>query len=129
MRQYHPDVPENLPPGKRPYSWPSEWALELSAKHRQPQFDGSVTVEPVFYFPAWQVRCGGKVVPTFPAPGTQLLSYRGHGCTRTLLWTMPEKVGALISLLTLLGLISSLFSPSLFAPHRWRRRESLPRST
>jgi len=129
MRQYHPDVPENLPPGKRPYSWPSEWALELSAKHRQPQLDGSVTVEPVFYFPAWQVRCGGKVVPTFPAPGTQLLSYRGHGCTRTLLWTMPEKVGALISLLTLLGLISSLFSPSLFAPHRWRRRESLPRST
>jgi len=129
MRQYHPDVPENLPPGKRPYSWPSEWALQLASTHRQPQFAGNTTVEPVFYFPAWQVRCGGKIVPTFPAPHTQLLSYRGRGCARTLVWTAAEKVGALISLLSLLLLVSGMLSPSLFAPRRWRRRESLPRST
>jgi hypothetical protein len=129
IRRYHPDVPENLPPGKRPYSWPSKWALQLAVSHRQPQFDGGVTVEPVFYFPAWQVRCGGQVVPSYPDPQTELLSYRGRGCSRTLVWTTAEKTGAWISLLALLGLISFWLSPSLLARHRWRHRESLPRNT
>ncbi len=32
-----PDVPENLPPGDRPFSWPSEWALQVAARYREPK--------------------------------------------------------------------------------------------
>jgi hypothetical protein len=98
----HPDVPENLPPGNRPYSWPSRWALDIAAANPQPRFDGRVTIEPVFYFPSWQVRCGGWNARSFPEPGTQLLAYEGHGCTRSLVRTIPEKAGAIISLLAAL---------------------------
>ena len=129
IREYHPDVPENLPPGQRPYSWPSKWALQLSTEHRQPQFDGKVTVEPVFYFPAWQVRCAGSEVATFPAPKTELLAHEGSGCSRSLVSTSAEKVGAAISLAALLLLLSSLLSPALLGRHRWRRRESRLRNT
>jgi hypothetical protein len=129
LRQYHPDVPENLPPGQRPYSWPSKWALRIAKTHRQPQFDGTTTVERVFYFPAWQVRCGGRAVPSSPDPQTQLLTYRGRGCSRSLIMTAPEKVGAVISLLALLALVSLLFSPSLLERRRSLRRESPLRNT
>jgi hypothetical protein len=107
LAQTHPDVPENLPPGERPYTWPSRWALNLATKHHQPSFANGVTTEPVFYFPAWEVRCGGRRVPSFPAPQSQLLSYRGDHCQRTLGTTAPEKVGALISLTALLLIIAS----------------------
>jgi hypothetical protein len=106
LRQNHPDVPENLPPGERPYTWPSRWALALAATHRQPVVVNGITTEPVFYFPAWQVRCEGKLVATFPAPQTQLLSHRGTGCTRMLGTTAPERWGALISLATLVLLVA-----------------------
>jgi hypothetical protein len=129
LRAHHPDVPENLPPGERPYSWPSKWALQLATEHRQPQFDGKVTVEPVFYFPAWKVSCAGTAVPTFPAPHTVLLAHQGSGCSRSLVWTSAEKTGAAISLAALLLLLSSLISPALLARHRSRRRESHPRNT
>ncbi len=129
MREYHPDVPENLPPGKRPYSWPSKWALQVAMAHREPQFDGKVTVEPAFYFPAWQVTCDGTVVPTFPAPQTELLAHQGSGCTRKLIWTSAEKIGALISLAALLLLLSSLILPTLLERRRSRRRENRPHST
>jgi hypothetical protein len=108
LRTLHPDVPENLPPGNRPYSWPSRWALDVAFAHRTPQFDGRVTVEPIFYFPAWEVWCDGRAVSTFPDPKTQLLAYEGHGCSRGLGRTLPEKVGALVSLLAaLIAAISS----------------------
>ena len=107
LAQTHPDVPENLPPGERPYTWPSRWALNLATKHHQPSFANGVTSEPVFYFPSWQVRCRGEHVPSFPAPQSQLLSYRGDHCQRTLGTTAPEKVGALISLTALLLIIAS----------------------
>jgi hypothetical protein len=129
MREYHPDVPENLPPGSRPYSWPSKWALDVARSHRQPQFDGKTTVEPVFYFPAWQVRCAGRLVPTAPTPQTELLSYEGRGCSRSLVRTMAEKAGAAISLLALLLLISLWSSPSIFERRRSHRRETRLRST
>jgi hypothetical protein len=129
LRQFHPDVPENLPPGQRPYSWPSKWALQLAKEHRQPQFDGTTTVEPVFYFPAWQVRCGGRAVPSSPDPQTQLLTYRGRGCSRSMIMTAPEKIGAAISLLALVALLSLLFSPSLLERRRSLRRESPLRNT
>jgi hypothetical protein len=108
LQALHPDVPENLPPGDRPYSWPSRWALEVAAAHRVARFDGRVTVEPVFYFPSWQVRCGGKLVPTFSDPQTKLLAYEGQRCSRTIDPTVSERVGAGVSLLGLLLVLGSL---------------------
>lgn len=129
MREVHPDVPENLPPGKRPYSWPSKWALDIAAGHHRPEFDGKVTVDPVFYFPSWQVRCGGRLVGAFPDNRTKLLAYEGHGCSRRLVPTIPERIGAYLSLAALLVLLSLSFLP--WSPGRRRsfRREILPRNT
>jgi hypothetical protein len=107
----HPEVPENLPPGARPYSWPSRWALDLAAAHRAPVRQGEATIEPVFYFPAWRVRCGGAEMPAFPDPATGLLAHRGVGCTLRLAWTGPEWAGAAISLLALLILLALIFRP------------------
>lgn len=101
---HRPDVPENLPPGDRPYSWPSRWALEVARSNGAPRRVGNVTIDRVFYFPAWQVRCQGRVVPTWPEPATKLLSYRGSGCERRLVMTAPERIGAAISLAGLLAL-------------------------
>jgi len=108
LARRHPDVPENLPPGERPYSWPSRWALDLGARHRAPIRLGNVTVEPVFYFPAWRMTCAGGEAATFADPATGLLAHDGAGCTRTLVWTGPEKIGGLISLLALALLLASL---------------------
>ena len=108
LAERHPDVPENLPPGPRPYSWPSRWALDLATRHRTPVRQGDVTVEPLFYFPAWRVTCAGGETPTFPDPATGLLAHRGSGCATSLGWTGAEKAGAAISLLALLLLLASL---------------------
>lgn len=105
MQSVYPDVPENLPPGERPYSWPSRWALALADEHRQPVAVNGTTVDTVFYFPAWQVRCGGRQVQTFAEPETRLLSYKGQSCNRWLGVTSSERVGRVISLLGLLGLL------------------------
>lgn len=112
----YPDVPENLPPGDRPFSWPSHWALEVARSHPVPVRVGDQTVEPVFYFPAWEVRCQSRRVPTAPEASTKLLTYKGTGCERRLVSTMPERIGTAISLaglLVLLGLAA------------FRRRRSL----
>ena len=106
----HPDVPENLPPGPRPYSWPSRWALDLAAAHRNPIRRGDMTVEPVLYFPAWRVTCGGVETEASPDPATGLLAHRGTNCARALGWTGAEKVGGAISLIALL-LLALLFRP------------------
>ena len=116
---YSGHIPENLAPGPRPYTWPSRWALNLAVRDHDPAVAGGVTVEPTFYYPAWQVRCGGTLVPTFPAPQTQLLSYRGSGCEKRLVMTAPERWGAAISLAALLLLIAATFA----APRLRRRRE------
>ena len=106
LQALHPDVPENLPPGERPFTWPSRWALQVAARNRQPQFVEGATTEPTFYFPSWQVRCAGARSDTFPAARTKLLSYRGRGCEKMLVLTAAEKIGALASLLALAGLIA-----------------------
>jgi hypothetical protein len=106
VEKLHVDVPENLPPGERPYSWPSRWAIAVAASHPRPQFTNGVTVERVFYFPAWHVLCAGHDTPTFPQAQTQLLSYKGRNCERRLRWTVSEKIGAGISLIGLLVLLS-----------------------
>ena len=128
MREVHPDVPENLPPGKRPYSWPSKWALDIAAQHRSAQFDGRITRDPVFYFPSWEVHCGARKVSTFPDPGTELLAYEGRGCTRKLVATTPERVGAFVSLAALFLLSLSLF-PWSPGQRRSRRHETRLRNT
>ncbi|MEA3043898.1 MAG: hypothetical protein QOH47_1736 [Sphingomonadales bacterium] len=117
LAQRHPDVPENLPPGERPYSWPSRWALDLAQRHRAPVRRDGVTVEPVFYFPAWRVTCAGGEAATFADPATGLLAHDGSGCARELAWTGPEKLGALLSalalaLLLLLGWLRRRRAPS-----------------
>jgi len=104
LQTVYPDVPENLPPGPRPYSWPSRWALDLAGKHREPEIVNGTTIDTVFYFPAWQVRCGGQPTGTFPDPQTRLLSYRGQSCIRWLDLTSAEKAGRVGSLLGLLAL-------------------------
>ena len=109
LRSLHPDVPENLPPGNRPYSWPSIWALQIAKEHSRLEISDGVTTEPVFYFPAWNVRCAGIAVQTFPAPDTQLLAYRGQNCTRDLGYTRPEQIGRVITLLALVSLLALAF--------------------
>ncbi len=104
LQNLHPDVPENLPPGDRPYSWPSRWALEVAEQHRAPMVVNGVTIEPVFYFPAWRETCENGDVATFADGRTKLLSHRGSGCVRRLKLTREEKFGAGTSLFGLLAL-------------------------
>lgn len=102
----HGDVPENLPPGDRPLTWPSQWALDLARSHPTARQIGDRTVEPLFYFPAWEVRCQGVPVPTGPDPETQLLTYTGSGCERRLTLTAPEQIGAALSFIGMVLLLS-----------------------
>jgi hypothetical protein len=124
VRVHHVDVPENLPPGRRPYSWPSRWALGIAAAHREPQLVNDVTIEPLFYFPAWKVSCSGRATPTFPDPKTQLLSHKGRNCVRAIRMTNEEKAGSLVSLLGLAALIAS--SLWLAKPARRRPARQMP---
>lgn len=110
----HADVPENLPPGDRRPSWPSRWALEVARLHPVPVRAGDQTVDPVFYFPGWEVRCQGQRVSTAPEASTKLLTYKGTDCERKLVPTMPERIGTAISLAGLLLLLG-------LAPFRRRR--------
>lgn len=121
LSRLHPDVPENLPPGDRPYSWPSRWALALAEQHKGPRQVGGVTIERVFYFPTWEVRCNGETVPTWPDPETKLLSYRGENCERRLTLSAAERAGALISLAASLVLAAMLGQRLV----RRRRRRAL----
>lgn len=99
LARYHPDALEYLPRGVASVDWNADWSLRmLDGRLPPPQVAGK-TVEPVFYFPAWEVRCQGERVTTFPDPGTKLLSYVGSNCERRLGWTGPEKIGFAISLL------------------------------
>ena len=116
LRNLHPDVPENLPPGERAYSWPSQWALQVARTHRQPVVANGVTVEPVFSFPAWDVRCRDRLAPTFADPATKLLSHKGQRCSRKLVSTPPEKAGAAISLAAAIGLLLSLLGATRLRP-------------
>ncbi|QNP46045.1 hypothetical protein H9L14_01860 [Sphingomonas sediminicola] len=90
----HPDLPEYLPPGVMALedsSDPGELARSLLPP---PQVPGKV-VEPHFYFPAWS--CGEM------HPQTKLLMHN-PGCSPRIVWTREERVGALITLLSLAAL-------------------------
>lgn len=120
LARRHPDVPENLPPGDRPYSWPSRWALAIADAHQGPRQVGGVTTDRVFYFPTWEVRCGGRPVATWPDPETKLLSYAGENCERRLVTSWAERAGALISLAA--GLVLAAVAGRKLALRRRRRR-------
>lgn len=105
LRTYHPDVPENLPPGTRPYSWPSIWALHIAAGHARVEAANGVTIVPRFYFPAWQIRCSGREIASFPDRRTQLLSHRGSDCRVTFQQTSAERIGGALSVLSILLLL------------------------
>lgn len=117
LAERHPEVPENLPPGFRLYSWPSYWALDMAEDHRRPVIHEGRSIEPTFYFPAWRVTCARQPVPTEADAQTGLLSYRGEGCARTLTWTKPERIGTAISALAALVLLRL----SILAARRPRR--------
>lgn len=117
MKRHYPDVPEYLPRGERPDGMPSIWAIELGASKRAATLKDGVTEEPVFYFPSWRVECQGRAVQTYPAAQTKLLAYRGDGCVRSLGFTGPEMLGALISMAALAALLMMRWRGI------WRRRQ------
>jgi hypothetical protein len=119
LRSLHPDVPENLPPGERPFSWPSGWALDVAAAHRASQKQDGMTIEPTFYFPSWRVECDGHRMPTIAAPDTELLAHRGTNCRRQIGWTGTEMAAAGMSALGFLLLILLGVTPRL------RRRSAI----
>ncbi len=82
LSRLHPDVPENLPLGERPYSWPSQWALETA------------TANPgaTFWFPSWEAECRTEFM--IPAE-----------CGKRLTMTQAEVIGLVITLLSLILLL------------------------
>ena len=105
----HPDVQEYLPPGL--VSLKDSIAPKALAKKLlpSPQVPGMV-VEPHFYFPAWS--CGEM------HPKTKLLMH-DHGCSPRIVWTLAEKLGALITLLCLAFLIRSAATRSRKDQSEW----------
>ncbi len=93
----HPDVPEMLPPGERPYTWPSRWALDLSKQH----------TGRLFYFPTWEVECAGRRWKPCRNRARNCWATRGRtascGCRRPLLkgWA---RILSLAGLLILAGI-------------------------
>ena len=106
LERRHPEVLEYLPHGASPERGIfSQWALDLARRQPPEMRQGDRTILATFYFPAWEVRCGGVPVPTAPDPATRLLSYRGPpGCTTRLVALPIERIGAALSLLSLLAL-------------------------
>jgi hypothetical protein len=83
----YPDVSENLPPGERAVTWPSQWALEQARK-------GPGT----FVFPSVSVTCEGKPVQ----PDDAGVMRHPAGCQRRVVTTDAERTGAALSLLGIL---------------------------
>lgn len=123
LQTLHPDVPENLPPGDRPYSWPSRWALELAKEHQAQQVVNGLTIEPVFFFPAWRETCAKVGVRTFADERTKLLSHRGDHCVRHLRLTVQEEIGAAVSFLGLLALAWAWIGKARGLPRRTLARK------
>ncbi len=99
LQARHPDVYEYLPRGVLPPGQTGARLDDVLATRIPPPSVPGMVVEKTFYFPGWS--CGE------PEPRTQLLMHE-PGCTPQLRATMPERVGAAISLATALLLL--LFS-------------------
>jgi hypothetical protein len=109
LSRLHPDVPEYLPAGAPAKAGNmSRWALDLAAAQPAIAIEGDRTILRRFYFPAWQIRCGERLVPAFPDPKTQLISYHGRNCAAERIWTTAEIGGSALSLLSLLALVLAL---------------------
>ncbi|MDP9421416.1 MAG: 6-pyruvoyl-tetrahydropterin synthase-related protein [Pseudomonadota bacterium] len=93
----HIDVAEYMPPGVQQEDRRVPWLDEPRAGRIPPPAVEGWIVRPTFYFPAWS--CGQ------PEPRTKLLMHR-PSCTPRLELTAYEKIGGLISLLSLLIIIA-----------------------
>ena len=109
LARHHPDALEYLPRGVASVDWNADWNLNMLDGRSSPPSVAGRTIEPVFYFPAWEILCHGKSVKTFADPQTKLLSYFGTHCERRLAKTSAEIVGFAITFLTLASLILSFF--------------------
>ena len=72
------------------------------------EFSDGVTTEPVFYFPAWSVQCGGAPAVTFAAHPHTAAFLQRHGL-RANAWDHRHrmKVGGALSFFGLLALIAT----------------------
>ena len=95
LQALHPDVYEYLPKGVMKPGATSASLHEVMAPRVPPPVVQGMRVEPHFYFPAWS--CGTE------EPRTQLLMHDPHSEPH-IVWTWAEKLGAAISLLSLLVL-------------------------
>ena len=104
LKALHPDVYEYLPKGVlQPGQTHARLAEVLAPRVPPPSVSGMV-VEPLFYFRAWS--CGQ------PEPRTKLLMHEPD-CRPRIVWTLPEKIGAALSIMSALALLIV----------GWRRRE------
>ena len=102
----HPDVIEYLPPGAtREILFLNTLSATASARAQPPvQMAGDRTILRTYYFPAWRVTCNGRQAATFPDPALKLLSFQGHNCTVRWAAMRAERIGGVITLLSLAGL-------------------------
>ena len=122
LDQRHPEVLEYLPPGaSHERGTYSPWALDLAQRQPPVVQERGRTILALFYFPSWEVSCGGESVPASPDPATKLFSYHGGGCTLYRVVLPAEWIGGAVSLASLLVLIA-------LALRRKRRRvrEAVP---
>ena len=96
LQAVHPDAYEYLPPGViRPGQTAAKLSEVVAPRIPPPRVPGQI-VERHFYFPAWS--CGTE------EPRTQLLMHDST-CRPRIVWTLFEKLGALISAAFAIGLI------------------------
>jgi hypothetical protein len=93
LQSLHPDTYEYLPIGVMKPGQTSTTLRDVLAQRVPPPKVAGMVVEPHFYFPAWS--CGR------PEPRTQLLMH-APSCMPRIVPTLPEKMGAFISLLACL---------------------------
>jgi hypothetical protein len=105
LAENYPDVSENLPPGERPATWPSQWGLDQAKK-------GPGT----FVFPSVSVTCGGKPVQ----PDEAGVMRHPPTCQRKVAITDAERIGLTISLLGVLMLALLAWRERISRRSRWR---------
>lgn len=96
LQALHPDVYEYLPKGVMKPGETSASLREVMAPRVPPPTVEGMRVVPHFFFPSWS--CGVE------EPRTQLLMHEPT-CEPHIVWTSAEKLGAAISLLSLLVLL------------------------
>jgi hypothetical protein len=119
LESLHPDVYEYLPKGVMKPGQTQARLSDVLAPRRPPPRVPGLVVEQHFYFPSWS--CGR------PEPRTQLLMHE-PSCVPRLLWTVPEKIGLMISIVSalLLTLLSLSWPRELLLGRRVARSAGSP---